>query len=99
MGDAKILSRKKQFWDKVKNGSLKLNQFCQHLNKNFFMIIVLVKGQNKSEWIYESINLKDFCPMYYENSRDRNPSNLSGHFLEIEDFMNSFWLNLTFIRN
>jgi hypothetical protein len=64
---------------------------------------VCVKGQIKSEWIYEIINfpkpknLKDFCPMYYKNSQGRNPSNFLVHFLEIDDFMNSFGLNLTFI--
>ena len=63
-----------------------------------------VKGQIKSEWIYEIIsfpkndpkNLKDMCPMYCKNSQGRNPSNFSGHFLEIDDFINSYWLNLTF---
>ena len=63
------------------------------------------KGQIKSEWIYEIINfpktkpiyLKDFCPLYYnKNSQVRNPSNFSVHFLEIDDFINSFWFNLTF---
>ena len=56
------------------------------------------KGQIKSEWIYEIINfpkhdpknLKDFCPMYCENSQGRYPSNFSGHFLEIDDFITSF---------
>ena len=56
------------------------------------------KGQIKSGWIYEIINfpknkpknLKDFCPMYYKNSQGRNPSNFSGDFLEIDDFINSF---------
>ena len=56
------------------------------------------KGQINSEWIYEIINfpknepknLKDFCPMYYKNSQGRNPSNFSVHFLEIDDFINSF---------
>ena len=56
---------------------------------------VYAKGQIKSEWIYEIINfpkndpknLKDF---YYKNSQGRNPSNFSGHFLEIDDFINSF---------
>ena len=33
--------------------------------------------------------------MYCKNSHGRNPSNFSGQFLEIEDFINSFWLNLT----
>ena len=50
----------------------------------------VAKGQIKSEWIYEIINfpkndpkdLKDFCPMYCENSQGRNPSNCLGHFLE-----------------
>ena len=41
-------------------------------------------------------NLKDFCPMYCKNSQGRNPSNFLGHFLEIDDFINSFWLNMTF---
>ena len=52
------------------------------------------KSQIKSKWIYEIIyfpknepkNLKD----YYKNSQGRNPSNFSGHFLEINDFLNSF---------
>ena len=30
----------------------------------------------------EPNNLKDFCPMYYKNSRGRNVSNLLVHFLE-----------------
>ena len=41
--------------------------------------------------------------MYYknsqgrnQNSQGRNPSNFSVHFLKIDDFINSFWLNLTF---
>ena len=34
--------------------------------------------------------------MYYKNSQGRNPSNVLGHFLEIDVFINSFWLNLTF---
>ena len=66
--------------------------------------ILPIKGQIKSEWIYEIINfpknepknLKDFCPMYYKNSQGRNPSNFLVHFLEIDDFINSFWLNLIF---
>ena len=40
-------------------------------------------------------NLKDFCPMYYKNSHGRNPSNFWGQFLEIDDFINSFWFYLT----
>ena len=52
------------------------------------------KGQIKSEWIYEIINfpknLKDFCPMYCKISLGRDPSNFWGHFLEIDDFINSF---------
>ena len=56
------------------------------------------KGQIKSEWIYEITNfskndpknLKDFCPMYCKNCQGRNPSNFWGHFLEIDDFTNSF---------
>ena len=62
-----------------------------------------LRGQIKSEWIYEIINfpkidpknLKDFCPMYYKNSHGRNPSNFWGQFLEIDDFINSFWFYLT----
>ena len=58
------------------------------------------------EWIYEIINfpkndlknLKDSCPMYRKNSQGRNPSNFSGHFLEIDDFINSFGFNLTFSK-
>ena len=34
--------------------------------------------------------------MYYKNSQSRNPSNFFVQFLEIDDFINSFWLNLTF---
>ena len=30
-------------------------------------------------------NVKDFCPMYCKNSQGRNPSNVLGHFLEIDD--------------
>ena len=39
---------------------------------------------------------KDFCPMYYKNSLGRNSSNFLGYFLKLNDFINSFWLNLTF---
>ena len=60
--------------------------------------LLFTKGQIKSEWISEIINfpknnpknLKDFCPMYFKNSQGGNPSNFLGHFLEIDDFMNSF---------
>ena len=34
--------------------------------------------------------------MYYKNSQGRHPSNFLIHFLEIDDFKNWFWLNLTF---
>jgi hypothetical protein len=34
--------------------------------------------------------------MYCKNSQGRNPLNSLGHFLKIDDFINSFWLNLTF---
>ena len=62
---------------------------------NKIITIQCSKGQIKSEWIYEIINfpknepkdLKDFCPMY---SQGRNPSKFLVHFLEIDDFMNSF---------
>ena len=75
------------------------------LNKRWDSRYFHPKGQIKSEWIYKIINfpkndpknLKDICPMYCKNSHGRNPSNFSGHFLEIDDFINSFWLNLTFM--
>ena len=62
------------------------------------------KGQIKSEWTYEIINLlkndpkhlKDFCPIYCKNSQGRNPSTFLSLFLDIDDFINSIWLNLTF---
>ena len=34
--------------------------------------------------------------MYCKNSQGRNPSNFLGQFLEIDDFIDSFWINLTF---
>ena len=34
--------------------------------------------------------------MYYKNSQGRNPSNFPVHFLEIDDLINSFRLNMTF---
>ena len=57
----------------------------------FLFKVRCIKGQMKSEWIYEIINfpkndpkhLKDFYPMYYKNSQGRNPSNILCHFLEI----------------
>ena len=36
--------------------------------------------------------------LLYKNSQGRNPSNFSGQFLEIDDFINSFWFNLTFMK-
>ena len=54
------------------------------------MFLTLIKGQIKSEWIYEIINFPKNDPMYYKNSQGRNPSNFSGQFLEIDDFINSF---------
>ena len=76
---------------------LKLNKICTYKGQ-LLNISTCDKGQIKSEWIYEIINfpkndpknLKDFCPMYYKNSQGRNPSNFLGHFLEIDDFINSF---------
>ena len=61
-------------------------------------LLKVYKGQIKSEWIYEIINflknepknLKDFCPTYYKNSQGKIPSNFLVHFLEIDDFINSF---------
>ena len=66
----------------------------------YIVAVCQTKGKINSEWIYEIINFpkndprnsKDFCPRYYKNSQGRNPSNV----LEIGDFINSFWLNLTF---
>ena len=34
--------------------------------------------------------------MYYKNYQGRFPSNVSVNFFEIDDFINLFWLNLTF---
>ena len=64
----------------------------------YVLYYIAIKGQIKSEWIYEIINFpkiaqnnsKDFCPMYYKNSQGKDPSNFSGQFLENDEFINSF---------
>ena len=66
------------------------------VKSGFLFKVRCIKGQIKSEWIFQIINfpknyskhLKDSCPMYYTNSQGRNPSNLSDQFLEIDDFIN-----------
>ena len=59
-----------------------------------------IKGQIKSEWIYEIINfprndpkkLKDFCPMYYKYVLlgQKSFKILGSFFCKIDDFINSF---------
>ena len=44
-------------------------------------------------------NLKDFCPGSLYSTKGRNPSNFCVIFRKIDDFINPFWLNLTFRRN
>ena len=61
----------------------------------YVLYYIAIKGQIKSEWIYEIINfpkidpkdLNDFCLMDCKNSQGRNSSNFLGHFLEIDKFI------------
>ena len=59
------------------------------LSENEFMKSSISKNEPKK--------LKDFCPeCFYSMYIGRNPSNFLVHIWKIDDFINSFWLNLTF---
>ena len=66
--------------------------------KNPARLGLITKCQIRSEWIYEIINfpktdpnnLKDICLESFYSTH------FLGHFWKIDDFINPFWLNLTF---